>query len=231
MDHAALEGAGHDRPAGHRPARGPRRRRSRPGRGLPRARGPGPPGRPRAAIGPRSSPPRRWRSSAPTSSRPAGLPGVVAGEAVLTLALEVAASGTVPTGDAVEANGQWTPDGGPGRACPPYPWPTRCRSRRGSVTTSGSSWSRRRRPGSRSRRRRRPAGPEVGHLDLNGAAADARRRRRRPGLRPPAGAGRPGRRVPRRLRGGHPAGRRVHLDPRAVRQAAVDQPGRRAQGG
>jgi acyl-CoA dehydrogenase len=35
------------------------------------------------------------------------LPAVVAGEAVLTLALEVAALGTVPDGEAVDADGQW----------------------------------------------------------------------------------------------------------------------------
>ena len=36
------------------------------------------------------------------------LPAVVAGEAVLTVALEIAAPGSVPAGEAVESDGQWT---------------------------------------------------------------------------------------------------------------------------
>ena len=226
----ALEGAGHDRAARHRPARGPRRRRPGPGRGLPRARGPGPPGRPRAATG-RPSWPRETLAEFGTEDQQARL---AAGRRRRRGRADAGPRGrrvgAAPVGEAVEADGQWTLRGTwPSVPALPVADAVLVPARVGDdvrvflVETAAAGVSveaaethqpvpgRSPRPGRRG-----------GHT---------RRRRRRPRVRPPAGARGPGRRVPRRLRGGHPAGRGVHLDPRAVRQAAVDQPGRRAPGG
>ena len=84
----AVGRAGPGRPARAGRARGLRRRRLRHGRAVPPARGPGPVGGPGAAVGhpgPRGPAHRRVRLGAPCSA--AVLPGVVAGDTVLTAAL------------------------------------------------------------------------------------------------------------------------------------------------
>ena len=132
-----------------------------------------------------------------------------------------------------QPGGGWT---APGSACPPPTWPTGCWCRPAADDGVGVWLVDPRGPGVSLRagrddqpRDRRPSRSSTARPAS--ALGPARRRGRDRALDP-----RPGHRGRRRpagggVRGGAGPGGRIHVDPAPVRPAAVDLPGRRAQGG